>query len=336
MQLGGDGSRVDRLEIVCPGGNTFAATATIVVLATGGVENSRVLLSSPGRSGRGIGNEHDNVGRYFMEHLAMDCGTLEPIDRPLDVDDFLETTDGAHGKYQPMLWLGEETIRSEGLLNAAFWIYDTTRAYLSPGISAARSFRAALRSRPVQHSGTHLARIVRGAPDIARFAWTKVARRGRAGVTSVRILAEQRPDRESRIQLSPQVDALGLRRISIDWRIGEADLRSIARHRDILGQRLRDAGVAQLVDPVDPFARRSPLLPNYHHIGGTRMHTDPAQGVVDEHCRVHSTTNLYVAGGSVFPAGGYLNPTLTIIAMALRLADTIEGRLKPTVVTAPT
>jgi choline dehydrogenase-like flavoprotein len=65
-----------------------------------------------------------------------------------------------------------------------------------------------------------------------------------------------------------------------------------------------------------------------HHIGTTRMHTDPAQGVVDADCRVHDLTNLFVAGSSVFPTGGYANPTLTIVALAVRLADHLKERLR--------
>jgi choline dehydrogenase-like flavoprotein len=55
-------------------------------------------------------------------------------------------------------------------------------------------------------------------------------------------------------------------------------------------------------------------------MGTTRMARDPREGVVDEHGRVHSARNLYVAGSSVFPTGGWAPPTLTIVALGLRLA----------------
>ena len=63
-------------------------------------------------------------------------------------------------------------------------------------------------------------------------------------------------------------------------------------------------------------------------MGTTRMSADPAQGVVDADCRVHGMANLYVAGSSVFPTCGSANPTLTIVALALRLAAHLKGTLQ--------
>ena len=94
---------------MCPDGNEFKVEGQVFVLAAGGIDNARILLSSPGRAGNGIGNEHDNVGRYFMDHLSVDCGVLEPIGTtPLDVTPFVESNDDEGQKFQPMLWLGDD------------------------------------------------------------------------------------------------------------------------------------------------------------------------------------------------------------------------------------
>ena len=141
-------------------------------------------------------------------------------------------------------------------------------------------------------------------------------------------MSEQEPDRESRITLSRQRDALGIPRVHLDWRISPLDLATIRRHQDVLAAELEARGLGTIDDRFDPDQRhRSPIMSNYHHIGSTRMHEDPTSGVVDADCRVHEAPNLFVAGSSVFPAGGYLNPTLTIIALALRIADTIRADL---------
>ena len=328
-----DGEAITSAEIVCADGNRFSVEARIFVLAAGGIDNARVLLASPGRMGNGVGNESDNVGRYFMDHISVDCGLIEPSGQEIDVRRFLETIDSARGKHQAMVWLGADIIRREGLLNAAFWVYRTSPSYLSPGVIAARSIRAALRSRPVEHLGRHAADVVRGGGDIASFALRRLSRRpSNRVVTSIRILAEQVPDRNSRIQLAPDRDKHGMRRVRMNWRIGTADLDSIAGHRDVFGRLLEKSGVGRIIDRVDPHERQSPVLSNYHHIGSTRMHDRPSEGVVDAQCRVHSTTNLYVAGSSVFPAGGYLNPTLTIVAMALRIADAVKRDIGPVAV----
>jgi choline dehydrogenase-like flavoprotein len=64
-----------------------------------------------------------------------------------------------------------------------------------------------------------------------------------------------------------------------------------------------------------------------HTMGTTRMGNDPASSVVDENCRVHGFGNLFLAGSSVFTTGGYANPTLTIVALAMRLGDHLGDQL---------
>jgi choline dehydrogenase-like flavoprotein len=92
---------------------------------------------------------------------------------------------------------------------------------------------------------------------------------------------------------------------------------------EIFGDAVRGAGVGTVISTVG--REKSAIFGNWHHLGTTRMHPDPARGVVDENCRVHEMTNLYIAGGSVFPTGGYANPSLTIVALSLRLADHLRS-----------
>jgi choline dehydrogenase-like flavoprotein len=83
------------------------------------------------------------------------------------------------------------------------------------------------------------------------------------------------------------------------------------------------------VIPAPGVGKHPPaVFGNWHHLGTTRMHRDPSRGVVDENCRVHEMSNLYIAGGSVLPTGGYANPSLTIVALSLRLADHLRSRAR--------
>jgi choline dehydrogenase-like flavoprotein len=140
---------------------------------------------------------------------------------------------------------------------------------------------------------------------------------------------EQAPSPESRVTLGSEVDALGRRRVRLDWRLSRLDTRSMRRGLAILGEEVAAAGLGRWAAALDDgdLAWRVPPHGGHYHMGTTRMHRDPRRGVVDEHGRVHGTTNLYVAGPSVFPTVGHANPVLTIVALALRLGDHLRARL---------
>jgi choline dehydrogenase-like flavoprotein len=143
--------------------------------------------------------------------------------------------------------------------------------------------------------------------------------------------SEQSPNPLSRVKLGDKLDELGQRKIEFDWRLTELDYHSIRRTKEITAAEIgkSELGRMLIVNPEDEHVWDDPQqIPAsarpggaFHHMGTTRMHRDPKQGVVDANCRVHGTKNLYIAGSSVFPTCGYENPTLTIVAMALRLAE---------------
>jgi choline dehydrogenase-like flavoprotein len=331
-----DGGSVRTATIATRDGGRFAATGDVFVLACGGIDNARMLLASRGADGRSIGNAHDNVGRYFMDHISVDTGILEP--RPgtdLAASAFREQRSPTGDRFQPMLWLGDRIIEREGIANAAFWVEEIDPHYLSPGVGATRSLRAARHGRPRRGVPRHLAAAVIGAPGLVAYGARRVLGGGKR-VVAMRIMTEQVPNRESRVTLSVRRDALGVPRVDVDWRITSADLDVIEAHQEVLGRLLATSGVADLTIRFDRREHASPLMSNYHHLGTTRMHRDPRLGVVDDDTLVHGMSNLYVAGGSVFPTGGYLNPTLTIIALALRTARTIARRRRSIAVTSPT
>ncbi len=134
--------------------------------------------------------------------------------------------------------------------------------------------------------------------------------------------AEQRPNRESRVRLTKEHDAVGLPRVEVDWQLSPDDRASLGRAVELVAHEFGRAGHGrvQTAHRGDAIAE-GPVGIGCHHMGTTRMHDDPRRGVVDANCRVHGTTNLYVAGSAVFPSYGWANPTLTVIVLALRLAD---------------
>jgi choline dehydrogenase-like flavoprotein len=154
----------------------------------------------------------------------------------------------------------------------------------------------------------------------------------------VHVATEQSPDRDNRLTLGTRTDALGRRRLNLrlDW--SEADQQNLLRGMRLFGAEIERAGIGRF-DPWLEF--KGPLRPRFggmhHPMGGTRMHVDPEQGVVDENCRVHGIANLYVAGSSVFPTSlGYVNPTLTVVALSTRLADHLRYTLAGASRSAPT
>lgn len=330
-----DTGAVRRLRARSPRGNAVSVQASAYVLACGAIENARLLLSSPGRTGAGLGNETDQLGRWFMDHLSVDTGVATWTMQRRDVPVFTEQRFPDGVNRQPMLWLGPDLIRGHGLLNAAFWLNQVDLSYLSPGVGAARHLRQGLTLTPrLPDAGRRLLTTVRRSDDLFRLAAGRLGlkRTGRGVV--MRILAEQSPDARSRIRLSPDRDANGRRRIRLEWRIAPSDLDMVRRHQDVLATQLERRGIGTVLRRFDP-AVDDVVMTNHHHIGGTRMHVNEGYGVVDPHCRVHAAPNLWVAGSSVFPTGSYLNPTLTILALSLRIADDVNRELRPVTIAVP-
>jgi choline dehydrogenase-like flavoprotein len=144
---------------------------------------------------------------------------------------------------------------------------------------------------------------------------------------NVHMTGEPMPNPDSRIRLGDERDGLGMRRVVADWRLTAEDKRQALALQRLLGTEVGRTGFGRLrlsLAEDDTTWPDATIIGDEHHMGTTRMHADPAHGVVDANCRVHGVTNLYVAGSSVFPTAGAANPTLTIVALALRLANHLK------------
>jgi choline dehydrogenase-like flavoprotein len=146
----------------------------------------------------------------------------------------------------------------------------------------------------------------------------------------LRCLSEQAPNSQNRVTLGNAVDRLGQRKAELHWRWSAIDLRSIRRAQEILREEFERHQLGEFAGQHELDGGEAPrFVSPHHHLGTTRMHSNPRQGVVDPNCQVYGVANLYVAGSSVFPTGGFANPTLTIIALALRLSYHLKELMKP-------
>ena len=320
-------------------GSGFQVRARLFVLAAGGVDNPRLLLASTRSHPAGMGNQNDLVGRFFMEHPHIWSGWFVPATQAMAQRLGLYRIHSVDGvPVMAKLTLSEELRRREQLLGHCISLLPTGKEALPEGVHSLLRIGKALREgRLPPRLGHHLGNVLAGADDVARKLYRKVKGRrsgksatgGGAGVPAFRLdhMAEQVPNPASRVRLSPERDPLGVPRVRLEWRLTPQDMQSMVRSQELLDGELRRSGVGSLLIELDEERPPSGLTGGWHQMGTTRMHPDPRRGVVDENGRVHGMGNLYVAGSSVFPTGGYANPTLTICALAMRLADHLEETL---------
>ncbi len=330
------GASIERAVVAVGRDRRLSVRAKRFVLAGGGIENARLLLLSNRRHPAGLGNAQDLVGRFFMEHPHLWTGIVKPEDATL-----MQRV-GLYGHRQRdeavsegMLQLTPEVLRREELLSSVWIFIPVNERIASPAGKALLDLRALGRlRRVVPHTGKRLRTVLSDPMAVAASAKAAVDRRTgvRSGagwtVLQLAVMSEQEPNPLSRVTLGRRRDIYGQPVARLDWRLTDLDRRSIRRSQDILDEEFRNAGIGQIEDKLgdeDPPAR---LSIGYHHLGTTRMHDDPKQGVVDPDGRVHGIGNLYMTGGSVFTAGGCANPTLTVMALALRLAAHLKDEAK--------
>ena len=326
------GSGVASVEARSVAGARLTVTAKAYVLAAGGIENPRLLLESD------LGNAHGQVGRYFMEHPHARGGRI--------VDGAAWRLLKAFGRRHriggedvaALIAPSEALQRREAILNTSLTIVarqpEGRRQFI--GMKAYTGIKhkmAPTRSgRTLWMATKKAAGWAQRHIDPAR-PWLL----NKLGGVEVALLVrgEQAPNPDSRVTLSGERDSTGVRRVKLDWRLSEIDVRSVAVLVEALGRELARLGLGK-VEPADWLAsgrwKTDPLVSShpiggYHHMGTTRMGTDPRASVTDADGRVHGLANLWVAGSSLFPTGGWANPTLTIVALALRSAERISAEL---------
>ena len=336
LRLDATGQRVACLELHTLSGRTHTVEARRFVLAAGGIGNPWLLLNSDGEQPEGIGNAHDLVGRYFAEHPYLNASTLvlNNVATPMRFyEGHPAGSPGYNGKVVALLSLSSEVRRAERLVNCVFRFpeaFKSHRAFASRGVASLNHLlKHVVHGALPYRWSRHLGYVVRDAGSVTTVLARKIAMPGHpvAARRPMRVFIESSPNPDSRVTLGDRRDEFGRPAPVLDWRINELDRQSLVAAHRRLDEAMRAADLGRVEMDFDlEFDWVDRLQHGNHHMGTTRMHADPAQGVVDADGRIHGVDNLFVAGSSVFPTAGSANPTLTIVALALRLADHLRGR----------
>lgn len=327
-------------------GNRFVVEPRTVSISAGGIENARLLLASNRYRQAGIGNEHDVVGRYFMDHPTTRMGKIQLADqnrhRRLYDNSLAHTRRRVklpHLNIAAHIAPSPETQRQNELPNSRTYLVAEYFKSMSTSYKALRQIRQTLGDRQkfgvpigeaIKEVRSALPVLLRQAPQLAlaildnRYNPAFVSRQ-----FQIETIIEPVPNPASRITLSPVLDRLNMPTVRVDWQLTELDAQHFRKVQQLVTDDLQKDGLIVVKDPESQVGENWPASVEgcWHHMGTTRMHADPRQGVVDSDCRVHGMSNLFIAGSSVFPTVGSDNPTITLVALALRLADHLETAL---------
>ena len=354
LHLQADGQRLASVTVRSLKGRQFEVAARSTVLASGGLETARLLLASQGRTPAGVGNAHDVVGRYYMCHIAGQVGSLRVSGSPRQVRHGYEVSpEGIYCRRRLQVVASEQ--RRLGLANAVARLHfaritdPAHRSGVLSGLFLSRRLISYEYSRRLQGGQTTLASYARHVLNIAsdpldtagflghwllkrtlaERKFPSVILRNRSNLFSLEVHGEQLPQAQSRVTLSDRRDALGMPQLHVDWRYAQADIESVRGTLDVLALAFEASGVARFDYQRETLEEDLMRFGAYggHHLGTARMGSDPRTSVVNADCQLHSVRNLFVAGSAVFPTSSQANPTLTLIALSLRLADTLATRL---------
>lgn len=350
------GAVVEAVAVPRPGVEITVGARTFV-LAAGGLESARILLASDRQSPGGIGNSHDLVGRHYMTHPVGEVGSVVLSDQGRDLAlGYGRTRDGVYARRILELTAAARERHGLGNLKAALWFPEPTDPSHGDGLLSTFSLTywalhrarlgfksAGTHARYARTSGLgrHARNVARDWRRVGRFAAAWAAPRltgGRilpsfmpldAATCRLRFDAEQSPDPANRVTLSRELDHLGQRRLQLHYGVSAGDRAGIRRSMELIGAEFDRLGLGTVdmtdAGRVDDMA----FTDGTHQMGLLRMASSPRDGVVDPDCRVHGCANLFVAGSAVFPTAGAVGPTLTIVALASRIAARIRADRTP-------
>jgi choline dehydrogenase-like flavoprotein len=342
-------------SIKAQAGNThFSIKAKTFILACGGIENPRLLLASKNQfHPTGLGNKYDLVGRYYMSHFFGTYATLKPKDRENIKYDFEKDRQGVYLRRR--WWITEKAQIENKIGNAIFFLHQAndqighrdvlysvvfvTKFFISfvskKSIYSIRSIWMKSKEDFLFHCKIILKEGWAELPTIIKIAFKRFQMRRLPFVLphvnseklGLYFQTEHMPKPNSRITLNEtECDALGIPRAKVHIEFNELDRKTILESHKIFIDRYKKLNIGEvtfsnmgLLEFIEK--KINSFNSSAHHIGTTRMSDDPMLGVVDKNCLVHGISNLYIVGSSVFPTAGHVNPTLTIVALSVRLGD---------------
>ncbi len=338
INLSTDGNQVDTILAGGLDGKRFSVKAKKFVLALGGLENARMLLNCDKVHRTGIGNQYDLVGRYFMDHPVVSAATFLLADPSVDLSFYRQEQEwppkpGVTNIFPyGYLSLSDAMLREHGLTNVRAPLIPISHYRYSKGIESMHEVEAAIKAGNIPDNlGTHIANIVRDIDMVIEgvsrttFNTKLFSYADDNDFLFSDVMIEQRPEPSNRVSLLPERDRLGLRKAVIDWRLGDDDKDNLWRVIRLIATEFGRAGLGRVKQENSSRLFSELLSLGDHHMGTTRAHNDPHHGVVDANLKIHGVANLYIAGSSVFPTGGHVPPTLTIVALAIRLAEHLRN-----------
>lgn len=349
VQANKESGDIEFVDIKSTEGNLGRATAGKFVLACGGIGNCHLMLNSNSAYSGGLGNETDNVGRYFMQHPHVDIAEIIP--QGTDERERLRKISAAgtlpeeynEAVAQVCMRLTADEQKRSQLLNHAFFCH--SGAPLDSPAQTLIDLAKRVKNRQLPDDfWEQLKYLLKNIGELAKFVPVAIKKgvdpaiKELSGTDSILIQArmEHSPNKHSRLYLSDSTDALGMRTLETDWVLTKQDRQSIKLMAEKFGEEIGRLELGRVrfskwffsFDPDDESTSNwhPGMWGGFHHMGGTRMSDRPETGVVDKDCRVFGTNNLYIAGSSVFATSGNANPTLTLLALSYRLADhLLEG-----------
>jgi len=307
-------------------------------MAVGGVETSRLLLLSSNVHPDGAGNENGLVGRYFMDHPWLRSISYLRFQKPgTNWPLYFDKTKVANTRIFGTLTPSPTLKQAKHIGGFRLWLQPSTIS--TAGVDSAHTIINNLKQGDIPDNlANHITNIYDDAGSLADVAYKSIFKTRKSPFEQlpkantpylgafIDLNIEQRPNPDSRLLLDTSVDALGQRSIKLDWQLTETDWNTATTALNTAAQEFGRINAGRVHISLEGNTQNWPPLitSSNHHMGGARMASDPKKGVVDKNCRVHSIENLYVAGSAVFPTSGFANPTLTIVALSLKLADHIQ------------
>ena len=298
-------SHITSADVACIDGPRYTIKAKKFVLATGGLENPRLMLLSNSTAPDGLGNSHGLVGRFYTDHILI----RPALDVSLSRTDFdFRLYSGVHeindGLMFGIMTVPDEVSRREKLTRFRFHLYNLSPRYDAPIGGIFSGIDEAPEVSPISNEpGTHI---------------------------QVHMAMEPIPNPDTFVRLSDkEVDFLGQQKLEVNWQVTDAELANAHRAVELCALEFASMGFGRAYSPLleKPDEWPSTFTSGKHHCGTTRMSDSPTTGVVDSNCKVFDVDNLYVTGSSVFPTIGHTNPTLNLVALSLRLADHLKEEL---------
>lgn len=296
-------------------GKQHTVRAKHFILACSSIQNARILLAANKQVQKGLGNDYDHVGRYFMEHLEIKTSSIWLAD-PADVK--LYMIEYGVTKARAELAIGEKMQQAHRILNGTSSLRPLEEAENEPAfIEIWQDGKDAMENavKKIENPGKVKLNIPKGFKPYQLF--TRM---------------EQAPNPNSRVTLDTEKDELGMPRAMLNWELTSLEKNSLRMINTIIGQEVGrvSMGRVKLYDYLQNEKDESwPIFTGggWHHMGTTRMSEDPKNGVVDPHNKIHGLSNLYVAGASCYVTAGAVNPTLTLIALTIRLSDHLKDKI---------